>query len=174
MNVALAFEPLYPSVMKRSPKHPDVAKVLSPELLKLIVSIGVFTGLMLVTLHFTLVSLGIPEDELRTIMFGALSASSVAGAVSLKSFGTRLWKLPFFSNKLLLASLGGSILMLLLALFFPPIQMLVHTVTPSGFDLLIILGAGLLNLVLVEIAKDLFFIGPARREARLIDKRVAV
>ncbi len=173
MNVALAFEPLYPSVMKRSPKHPDVAKVLSPELLKLIVSIGVFTGLLLITLHFILVSYGIPEDELRTIIFGALSASSFAGAISLKSFGTRLWKLPFFSNKLLLASLGGSITMLMLALFFPPIQMLVHTVTPSGFDMLIILGAGLLNLVLVEIAKDLFFIGPAKREALLVDRPVA-
>lgn len=167
MNIALAYEPLYPAVMKRSPKHPDVAKVLSPELLKLILCVGVFTGFMLVALHFTLVSIGTPLDELQSVMFGALSASSVAGAISLKSFGTRLWRLPFFSNKLLLASLAGSIFMLLIALYFPPIQMLVHTVTPSAYDLMIIVGAGLLNLLLVEVAKELFFIGPARREIKI-------
>lgn len=167
MNFALAYEPLYPAVMKRSPKHPDIARVLSPELLKLITCVGAFTGLMLVALHFTLVSLGTPVDELQSVMFGALSATSVAGAISLKSFGTRLWKLPFFSNKLLLASLAGSVLMLLGALYLPPLQMLVHTVTPSGYDLIIIIGAGLLNLMLVEVAKELFFIGPARREMKI-------
>ena len=166
MNIALAYEPLYSAVIKRSPKHPEVATVLSPELLKLILCVGVFTGFMLVALHFTLVSIGTPLDELQSVMFGALSASSVAGAISLKSFGTRLWRLPFFSNKLLLASLAGSIFMLLIALYFPPIQMLVHTVTPSVYDLMIIVGAGLLNLLLVEVAKELFFIGPARRELK--------
>ncbi len=164
MNVALAFEPLYPSAMKRSPKHPDVAKVLSMDLLKLIVCVGSLTGIMLICIHFYLVGTGIPEEELRTIMFGAISASSVAGAFSLKSFGTRLWKLPLLSNPLLLVSLLGSILMLLAALFVPFIQALVHTVPVSGFDLAIIASAGVLNLFLIEIAKELFFIGPARRK----------
>lgn len=168
MNIALAFEPLYPSAMKRSPKHPDVAQVLSNDLLKLILCVGIFTGLMLVALHFMLVSFGTPENEMRSIMFGAVSASSVAGAFSLKSFGTRLWKLPLFSNKLLLVSLLGSVLMLLAALYLPPIQMMVHTVTPTAQDLIIIFCAGLINLMLIEIAKELFFIGPARREMKAV------
>lgn len=163
MNVALAFEPLYPSAMKRSPKHPDIAKVLSKDLLKLIVTVGVFTGMMLVVLHFYLVSTGIPEEELRTIMFGAISLSSVAGALSLKSFGTRLWNLQLLSNPLLLISFAGSILMLLAALFFPPIQAIVHTVPVSAFDLGVIAFAGLVNLFLIELAKEFYFIGPERR-----------
>lgn len=163
MNVALAFEPLYPSAMKRSPKHPDVAKVLSKDLLKLILSVGILTGIMLVTLHFYLHSTGIPEDELRTIMFGALSVSSFVGAISLKSFGTRLWNLNFTSNPWLILSLMGSITMLIAALFLPPIQQLIHTVPVSGYDLLVIGAAGLVNLVLIEFSKELFFIGPARR-----------
>ena len=168
MNVALAFEPLYPSAMKRSPKHPDIAQVLSKDLLKLIICVGVFTGIMLVVLHFYLVSTGIPEEELRTIMFGAISLSSVAGALSLKSFGTRLWKLQLLSNPLLLFSFAGSILMLLVALFFPPIQAIVHTVPVSAFDLGIIALAGLVNLFLIETAKELFFIGPERRLTRVV------
>ncbi len=163
MNVALAFEPLYPSAMKRSPKHPDIAHVLSKDLLKLIACVGVLTGLMLVGLHFYLVSRGLAEDELRTIMFGALSASSFAGALGLKSFGTRLWKLPFFSNPILLISLAGSMLMLLAALFVPMFQAIVHTVPLSLFDISIIALAGITNLGLIELSKELFFIGPARR-----------
>ncbi|HRH24623.1 MAG TPA: HAD-IC family P-type ATPase, partial [Candidatus Paceibacterota bacterium] len=166
MNVALAFEPLYPSAMKRSPKHPDIAKVLSKDLLKLIACVGVLTGLMLVTLHFYLYSRGLPEDELRTIMFGALSASSFAGALSLKSFGTRLWKLPLLSNPILLLSLAGSIIMLLAALFVPFFQAIVHTVPVSLYDVGTIALAGIVNLALIEIAKELFFIGPARRVAK--------
>lgn len=167
MNVALAFEPLYPSAMKRSPKHPDIAKVLSRDLLKLIICVGTLTGLMLVALHFYLVGMDVAEDELRTIMFGAISASSVAGAFSLKSFGTRLWKLPLFSNPWLLYSLLGSLSMLLCALFVPAIQAIVHTVPVTGDDLLIIFTAGVINLVLIELSKELFFIGPGRRSKKM-------
>ncbi len=163
MNVALAFEPLYPSAMKRSPKHPDIAKVLSRDLMKLIIAVGCLTGIMLVALHFFLVSSGLPEEELRTIMFGALSASSIAGAFSLKSFGTRLWRIPLLSNKVLFLSLVGSVVMLLIALFVPFAQAIVQTVPVSLFDLGLIAGAGLTNLVLIELAKEWFFIGPARK-----------
>jgi len=166
MNVALAFEPLYPSAMKRSPKHPDIQKVLSKDLMKLIVTVGSLTGMMLVTIHFYLVSTGIPEEEMRTIMFGAVSASSVAGAFSLKSFGTPLWKIPVLSNGILFVSLLGSVAMLLIALFVPFVQNLVHTVPVSVFDLMLIAGAGVANLALIEIAKEMFFIGPARRAER--------
>lgn len=164
MNVALAFEPLYPSAMKRSPKHPDIKRVLSKDLVKLIIAVGTLTGFMLIGLHFYLISTGIPEEELRTIMFGAISASSVAGAFSLKSFGTRIWNIPIFSNLVLFVSLLGSVLMLLVALFVPFVQELVHTVPVSLHDLLLIAGAGFANLVLIELSKELFFIGPARRQ----------
>lgn len=166
MNVALAFEPLYPSAMKRSPKHSDVAQVLSKDLLKLIISVGSLTGLMLICLHFYLYSTGMPEEELRTIMFGAISASSVAGAVSLKSFGTPLWKIKMFTNPWLFFSLVGSIAMLLVALFVPAAQAIVHTVDVGVHDLLIIFAAGVLNLGLIELSKEWFFIGPERRASR--------
>lgn len=173
MNVALAFEPLYPSAMKRSPKHPDIQKVLSRDLMHLIISVGTLTGLMLVGLHFYLAGTGIPEEELRTIMFGAISASSVAGAFSLKSFGTPLWNIPVLSNLVLFLSLLGSVAMLLVALFVPFIQQFVHTVPVSGYDLALIAGAGFANLVLIEFAKHIFFIWPALR-AKSSGESVAV
>ena len=163
MNVALAFEPLYPSAMKRSPKHPDVARVLSPDLMKLMTIVGLATGLLLIGLYLILISQGMAEEEMRTVMFVALSLSAVFGAFSMKSFGTPIWKLSPTSNKVLLFSLLGSIVMLFVALFVPPIQALIKTVPLSLFDIFLLGIVGLANIAIVEGAKELVFIGPQRR-----------
>lgn len=167
MNVALAFEPLYPSAMQRSPKHPDIARVLSPDLIRLMMSVGLFTGALLIVLYFFLVASGMPVEEMRTVMFGALSASVLAGACSLKSFGTPVWKLPLLSNTWLLGALVFSIALLFGALYLPFLQALVYTVTPSGFDLMLIVLTGFMNLILIEILKYFYFIRKAAREERI-------
>lgn len=166
MNIALAFEPLYPSTMKRSPKHPDVAKIVSKDLLKLIGIVGVASGLLLLALQAVLIQNGVPETELRTVMFVALSIGSVVGAYSLKSFGTPFWKLSPLGNPMLLVSLVVSALMLMVALFVPAVAMLVHTVPLSLHDLSLLLVYGFANIVVIELAKEIVFIGPERRRAR--------
>lgn len=164
LNVALAFEPLYPSAMKRSPKHPDIARVFSKELIRLILSVGILTGIMLVALHWYLVLQDTPEEVMRTIMFGAVSLSSFAGAISLKSFGTRIWHMDVRSNPWLLGSVVFSSALLLAALFVPFLQTIVHTVPLTLPELSLILLAGFINLILVEGAKEVYFIGPSRRQ----------
>jgi hypothetical protein len=57
----------------------------------------------------------------------------------------------------------GSVALLMVALFVPWVQMIVHTVPVSFYDLVLIAGAGFANLVLIEIAKHLFFIWPEHR-----------
>jgi P-type Ca2+ transporter type 2C len=166
MNVALAFEPLYPSAMKRSPKHPDVAKIVSKDLLKLIGLVGLLSGGMLLLLQVVLLANNVPEDELRTVMFVALSIGALAGAYSLKSFGTPLWKLSPFGNPVLLVSFFVSIGMLMVALFVPVVASIVKTVPLSFADLSLLLLYGLSSIVVVESAKEIIFIGPERRRAR--------
>ena len=166
MNIALAFEPLYPSTMKRSPKHPDVAKIVSKDLLKLIGIVGVASGLLLLVLQAVLIAYQIPEEELRTVMFVALSIGSVVGAYSLKSLGTPIWRLNPMGNKVLLLSLIISAVMLMVALFVPAIAGLIHTVPLSASDLSLLLLYGVANIAIIEIAKEVVFIGPERRRAR--------
>ncbi len=165
MNIALAFEPLYPSAMKRSPKHPDVAKIVSRDLLKLIAFVGLLSGGLLLSLQALLLAHQVPEAELRTVMFVALSIGSVVGAYSLKSFGTPLWKLSPLNNPVLLISLCVSGLMLMVALFVPPVANLIQTVPLSFTDLGLLLLYGLANIVVIEFAKEVIFIGPERRRA---------
>lgn len=167
MNFAYAFEPLYPSVMKRNPKDPDIRKVLSKKVLVLIASVGLITAGLLSVIFLYLVSLGLPENEIQTLMFIGISISTMFTAFSMKSFGTPLWKLSFLSNKFLLISMMGSIVLLASALYVPIIQSIVKTVTPDPMYILAFVGVGLINLATVEIAKGVIFIWPeARLKAR--------
>lgn len=158
MNVAFAFEPLYPSSMKRGPKHPEIAKILSRNVIRFIFMVGTITGLMLTATYVYFTKQGMPIEELRTIIFVLISFTTICTAFSLKSFDTPLWRMPLLSNKFLILALVGSIATLALALFVAPIAALVHAVPLPAFDLWLIMGLGLATLTVVEVAKYLLFI----------------
>jgi len=167
MNFAFAFEPLYPASMKRSPKDPEIARVLSPKLIKLIVLVGSITAAMLIAVYLYVVSIGLPVAEIQTLMFIAVSVNCIFMAFSMKSFSTPLWRLPLLSNKFLLISLLGSALLLVAALYLPPLQALIHVTEPTMLQLGVLVGFGILNLATIEFAKWFLFIRPAARSAIL-------
>lgn len=163
MNVALAFEPLYPSAMRRSPKDDENAHVISKNVLKLIIVIGLLTGLLLLSLYLVLLGIELPEGELQTAMFVALSLSSVFGAFSMKSFGTPLWRLNPKGNPFLLISLLVSFLMLGVALFVPQVSLIIKTVPLHGVTLAALAVVGVLNLIIIETVKYLLYIRPEEK-----------
>jgi Ca2+-transporting ATPase len=165
MNFAYAFEPLYPSVMKRKPTDTDIRKVLSRKVLWLIGSVGVITAGFLAVVYLYLVQSGLPELEIQTLMFIGISISTMFTAFSMKSFGTPIWRIDFLSNKFLLVSVAGSMFLLWAALYVPMVQAIVKTVTPTTNEILFFVGVGLINLVTVEIAKWIIFIRPESKKA---------
>lgn len=167
MNFAFAFEPLYPSAMKRDPKDPENARVLSPKLIKLIVLVGSITAAMLIVVYLYLLSIKLPIEQIQTLMFVAVSVSCIFMAFSMKSFGTPLWKLPLLSNRFLLVSLFASTTLLLAALYVPVLQKLLHLNEPTMFQILILVGFGLFNLATIELAKWVLFIRPESKSAIL-------
>jgi len=163
MNFAFAFEPLYPSAMKRKPQDPEVANVLSRKLIALIVMVGSVTATFLLGAYFYMLSLDLPLKEIQTLMFVGVSVSSIFMAFSMKSFGTPLWELSLFSNRFLLGSLAASAFFLALALYAPIFQALVHTVPPTAIEVGLFVIFGLLNLATIEVAKWVIFIRPERK-----------
>ncbi len=163
MNVAFAFEPLYPSAMRRTPKDSENAQILSRSTIKLMTLIGLTTGLLLIILFLALSYIGTPVEEMRTIMFVAISLDSMFTALSLKSFGTPFWRISFFSNRFLLVALAGSILLLAIA-FIPVIAGFVGIVPLTAFDFILLTGIGFLDLIIVETIKYFLFIRPDRRQ----------
>lgn len=160
MNFAFAFEPLYPDAMKRNPKDPENARVLSPKLIKLIVLVGSITATVLIGIYLYLLSIALPIEQIQTLMFVAVSVNCIFMAFSMKSFGTPLWKLPLLSNTFLVISLVASTLLLLAALYVPVLQTLVHVTEPTMLQLLVLVGFGIFNLATIEVAKWLLFIRP--------------
>lgn len=169
MNFAFAFEPLYPDAMKRGPKDPETARVISPKVVQLISVVGFVTSVTLVSVYCFLIfmtELSLPE--IQTLMFVAVSVNCIFMGFSMKSFGTPLWKLPLLSNKFLVVSLVASSALLLAALYVPAIQTIVHVSPPSALELGMLVGFGLVNLMTIEIAKWVVFIRPQERALQQI------
>lgn len=157
MSFSFAFEKKDPKLMQRNPRDSASKNILTWPLKKLIFTVGIVTGIFLITLYFILLKLGLPIEEVRTMMFVALSLDSIFFAFSIKSLDTPLWKINIFSNMYLVFALLLSILLLLAAITFSPLQTLLSLVPLSSIELAFLFGIGLLNLATIEVAKYYIF-----------------
>ncbi|MCK5022032.1 MAG: HAD-IC family P-type ATPase [Candidatus Pacebacteria bacterium] len=155
MNFAFVFEPKE-KYSKSNGDHLAKKEILNTPLRKMILTISLITGTFLIGFYFLLTKIGLPLEEIRTIMFVALSIDSLFFAISLKSFYKPIWKIKIFSNKYLIYAWFLSILMIILALYVPFLQIVLHTTPLKGLDFLIIMMLGIFNLFLIEIAKYFF------------------
>ncbi len=157
MNFAFAFEPKEDGIMKKDPGSSSMKNILTVNLKKLITLIALVTGISLMLLYFLLLYLGFPIEEIRTLMFIALSVSSLFFAFSIKNLHKPIWEIKIFSNKYLLASLSASSLMLLAAITLPPLQKLLSLTPPSVLEVVLIFALGLFNLTVIEFIKYFVF-----------------
>lgn len=157
MSFSFAFEGKDPEAMKRSPREMETKEILTAEIRKLIIAVSLVTGGFLVILYFILLSLSLPIEEIRTIMFAALSMDAIFFTFSLKSFRLPLWKINPFDNRFLLLALLLSFTALGLALFTPFLAGIL-SLTPLSFSqLLLLVFIGLFNLATIEVAKYFLF-----------------
>lgn len=156
MSFSFAFEGRDPHAMKRDPRSAASKNILTKQLRELIILVSIVTGVILVALYLWLSPL-LPEDELRTVMFAALSLDAIFFSFSLKSLDTPVWKINLFSNKYLLIALFTSIALLFLALTWPPLMVLLSTTPLTSFEKLLLVGVGLANLATIELVKYIFF-----------------
>ncbi len=160
MNFALAFEPAEGDILKRNPKINSSKRILNTQMLKLIFGAGIITSTFLLILFLFLYNYGLDFKELRTIMFAGLSLDALFFTFSFKSLRKPLWKINFFNNSYLIFAFLLSVLLLLGALYFPPIAKLLDIHKPAAFDLGVLALIGVFNLAVIELAKH-FFIGRA-------------
>jgi len=73
-----------------------------------------------------------------------------------KSLRKNIWQIDLFSNKWLVFSSLMVFLTFAFAVYFPPLQHILHTVPLGVYGWLIIIGVGLLSMFLVEITKWYF------------------
>ncbi len=158
LGICLAFEPKEKDLMQRKPRGHDVP-LLTREMKVLIFIIGLVTDLLLLGLFLWLIKYsGYEVPHIRSVIFAGLTIDSLFYVFSCKSLQRNIWHINPFSNKFLVFAWIFGVIMLLVALYLPPLQMLLKTVPLNLFDWQIILGLGLLNIILIEVTKYYFIV----------------
>ena len=153
MSFPFAFEPAEKGSMKKKPAKRGIGSVLTGKVRWFIFLVSAITGLFLLGLFFLLLWGGVPIEKVRTIMFAALSIDSMLYAFSFKDLSKPIWRIPLLSNLYLIAALFASFGLLLITLTFGPLKKLLSLTSLSVNEIFILVLLGLLNLVVVEIAK---------------------
>lgn len=156
MSFSFAFEGRDPNAMKRDPRSARVKTIITPELRKMVFIVSAVTGVLLIAIYLFLSPI-LPVEELRTVMFVALSMDAIFFTFSLKSLDTPIWRISLFSNTYLLFALLTSIALLLLALTWPPLMTLLSTTPLTLYEKLLLVGVGLANLATIELVKYFLF-----------------
>lgn len=158
LGLCLAFEPKEKDIMKQKPQSHD-APLLTKEMKALIFIIGLVTDFLLLGFFFWLIKYsGYEIFHIRSLIFAGLTIDSIFFIFSCKSLRRNIWQINPFSNKFLIFAWIFSVIMLLAAIYFSPLQTLLKTVPLSFFDWQLILGLGLLNIILIEATKRFFII----------------
>lgn len=153
MNFAYAFEKEEDDVLKRKKVSGDHRLLFTKEMKIMIFVIGIITDIFLLALFIILLKLNYDLTKIRTIMFAGLSSNAIFFALSLKNLSLPIWKINIFSNKYLLFFLVLNVLLLAAALFLQPLQNLLDLTPLSFYEIMIILGIGVLNFIAIETAK---------------------
>ncbi len=157
--VFLAFEKKEDDLMEKKPQSREIP-LLTKEMKIIIFIIGIATDFLLMAIFLWFLKTLGPESipYIRTMIFAALTLSSLFYIFSCKSLRKNIWHIDPFSNKLLLAGIAFGFSMLLLGVYFGPFQILLRTVFLSLWDWMIVIGFAFVNIVLIEAAKYYFIV----------------
>lgn len=155
---ALAFEPAEKDVMKISPRKRS-EPLLNSDMKFLIGIVGVFTNVFLFSVYLWLYrAYGNSQlDYIRTIIFAGLAFGTLTYVFSIRSLRHPIFHLDFFSNAYLWATVGFGLMLLLIAIYVPFFQNLLHTVALQHmFDWFLIMEIGIFNIAAIELGKWIF------------------
>ncbi len=151
-GLALAVENGERGIMKRSPFHPKES-IFSRGLGRQILWVGILMGL---------VSLGVgyfywlrdPNGPWQTMVFTTLTLAQMGNALATRSNVDSIFKIGFFSNRLMLVAVLVTFLLQMGLIYVPFLQEFFHTEALPLPDLLIALATSLIVFAAVEISKQ--------------------
>jgi P-type Ca2+ transporter type 2C len=155
--MALTFEEKEKDIMKRKPE-PLHLPLFTGEMKALTLIIGVGTGIIRFGLFLWLLRIGIPIDQIRTIIFASLAIDSFLFIFSCRSLRRNIWHYNPFSNIHVLFTILIAFFVLLASIYLPPLQHVLQTAPLGIFGWLVVFGFGLLVFASIELAKYWFIV----------------
>lgn len=130
--------------------------LFNPLMKFLILVIGIFTSALLLVAYLILLRLGFEPAIVKTFIFGAFGTYTLILALSVKSLEKSIFSYSLFSNKYLTSAIVLGLILMAAAIYIPGLQTLFDTVAlPLNWVIGIAL-VGILNIILIEIAKWIF------------------
>lgn len=154
-NMALAFDPGESHIMKERPRLRS-ANIIDTEMKTLVFGVGITTSFLLFGLYFYLLTHGFDLAYTRTMVFVGLGINSLFYIYSIRSLHRFIWHINPFNNRLLTGSTVLSAVLLVGAVYAPPLQHILRTVPLMMKSWLPLVGLGVLNIALIELVKTFF------------------
>lgn len=163
-SVSLAFEPGEGEVMRESPRKRKES-ILNLEVKVIIALISLVTSLGLLLLFVLLHRSGMDLYHLRSVIFVALGIDSLYFVFAARSLRRNLWHKDPLSNPFLLVAVLLGILLILAALYLPPLQLLLRTEPLVPFEWGIILLLAFFKILTIEATKWVFILKQGKKTA---------
>ncbi|MBN2015523.1 cation-transporting P-type ATPase [Candidatus Dojkabacteria bacterium] len=162
-DIALSVEPIERNILKLPPKIFQ-KPILDLELKLFTLIIGWIDDIALIGLFVYYYVNGFDIEFIRTMIFAALTIDSLFFVYACKSLREPLWKIRILNNKLLNISFIIGAILLVSAIYLPPLQTLLQTVPLSFNYWIVLIGVGLLDLLALEITKEILILRRARKK----------
>ncbi len=160
-NMALAFDKGDKENMNMPPRKKN-EPIFDKEMKIMIAIISIVSNIVLFGLFYYFLKVTGDIAVARTLMFIGLGIDSLLYIYSVRSMRRHVWHMNPFDNKYLTGAVLFGWLMLVGAVYLPPLQTLLRTVSLS-WEYWIVMGAfGLLNVALIEIVKGIFLVKKTR------------
>ncbi|KKT03925.1 MAG: Calcium-translocating P-type ATPase, PMCA-type [Candidatus Magasanikbacteria bacterium GW2011_GWD2_43_18] len=98
----------------------------------------------------------------RTIVFVGFGIDALFYIFSIRSLRRYIWQIPLFDNMYLIAAVLLGWVMLVAAVYAPPLQYLLRTVPLEAWHWAMMIGFGLINVCIIEGIKRIFFLRKKR------------
>ena len=159
-NFSMAFERGDENVMDEKPIDRRVG-IIDREVRLLVIYLSLFRDalllLLFVYLYRNLAHFGWDITYLRSLFFAILGFKSIVSIFSLRSFTRPIYKMNPFSNRYLLGAFLISLSLLLLALYWSPLQRFVGTVALNFSSWGLVFLLSFVNIVMIELIKAFYF-----------------
>ena len=142
-------------IMERKPITKD-EPILNKEMKIIIFAVGISRDILIFMIFVYLMKTSVDINYARTFIFAAFSTNSLMNLFSIRSLIKPIWSTNPFSNKHLNVGALISFLFLLVAVYFPPLQKMLSTVSIGfyAWSVIILLGVG--SIVLIELVKHMY------------------
>ncbi len=154
-NFALAFEKGSKDVMKEKPISKN-EPIVNREMKVIIFAAGLIRDLFIFGLFLYLFRHHYELDYIRTVVFAAVGVDSLMYIFSLRSLKKPFWRVNPFSNLYLLGAVAISLFLLLIAIYWTPLQNILSTVPLGINSWMLISTTGIISIIMIEIIKHQF------------------